>query len=75
MKTKHYPVVIEMDRDGVFIVDCPVFEGCRSYGHTIDEAIANISEAIQVCVEEVEQDQLGELPTFMGVRDIAVALA
>lgn len=49
MSGKHYPVVLEQDADGVFIVACPTFKGCRSYGHTIDEAMANIREAIAVC--------------------------
>ena len=47
---KHYPIIIEQDKDGVFIVQCPLFRGCRSYGDTIDEAIENIKEAIKVCI-------------------------
>lgn len=72
---KHYPIVIEQDKDGVFIVECPTFEGCRSYGKTIDDALANIREAIQVCIDEVDKDQMGELSTFIGVRDIEIAVA
>ena len=48
---KHFPVIIEQDKNGVYIVECPLFKGCRSYGHTIDEAVANIKEAIEVCAE------------------------
>lgn len=33
---KHYPIIIEQDKDGVYIVECPLFKGCRSYGHNID---------------------------------------
>lgn len=52
MKAKrHFPVIIEQDKDGVFIVECPSYKGCRSYGYTIDEAMQNIREAIQVCME------------------------
>lgn len=43
---RHFPIVIEQDADGVYIVDCPVIQGCRSYGDTLDDAIANIKEAI-----------------------------
>ena len=68
---KHYPVIIEQDRDGVFIVECPSFKGCRSYGHTIDEAVENMREAIEACVEDVD---LSDQPTFIGVRDIELAL-
>lgn len=72
---KHYPVVIEQDKDGVFIVECPAFEGCRSYGNTIDEALSNIREAIQVCIDEIDKDEMSILSTFIGVRDVEVALA
>ena len=47
---KHYPVIIEQDKDGVYIVECPVLKSCRSYGRTISEAIENIQEAIGACL-------------------------
>jgi hypothetical protein len=48
----HLPLLIETDEDGVFIVSCPAFKGCHSYGKTVDEAIANIREVIAMCLEE-----------------------
>ncbi len=51
---KNFPVIIEQDEDGVFIVECPTLKSCRSYGYTIDEAMANIREAIEACLEENE---------------------
>ncbi|MBW1649569.1 MAG: type II toxin-antitoxin system HicB family antitoxin [Deltaproteobacteria bacterium] len=50
--SKHYPIIIEQDTDGFFIVTCPFFKGCRSYGKTIDEAMDNIKEAVELCAEE-----------------------
>jgi predicted RNase H-like HicB family nuclease len=69
---KHFPVIIEQDNDGVFIVECPVFQGCRSYGQTVEEAIENIREAIAVCIAEVEPAPQETM--FVGVRDLEVAL-
>ena len=46
------PVVVELDEDNVFIVSCPVFKGCHSYGKTIDEAMKNLTEVIEMCLEE-----------------------
>ena len=46
-----FPVVIEQDEDGVFIAICPVLQGCHSYGYTVEEAIANIREAIEADLE------------------------
>ncbi|WP_242839627.1 type II toxin-antitoxin system HicB family antitoxin [Desulfofundulus thermocisternus] len=34
------------------IVTCPVFEGCYSQGDTFEEAMHNIREAIELCLEE-----------------------
>ncbi|RLC18729.1 MAG: type II toxin-antitoxin system HicB family antitoxin [Deltaproteobacteria bacterium] len=71
---KHYPIIIEQDDDGVFIVECPVFKGCRSYGHTIDEALENIREAVELCIED-EQVSEKFSTTFIGVRDLEVVLS
>ena len=70
---RHFPIIVEQDSDGVFIVECPIFRGCRSYGHTVEEAVLNISEAIEVCLEETEPGQEGL--KFIGVRDLEVASA
>ena len=68
MKTRHFPGFVEQDSDGTYIVECPAFEGCRSYGHSLDEAMVNIREAIEVCLEspaDIESETV-----FIGVRDI-----
>lgn len=71
MEKKHFPVIVEQDEDGVYIVECPLFEGCRSYGYSIDEAMNNISEAISVCMEEVAGSNL----VFLGVRDLELVVS
>ena len=71
MKRKHFPIIIEQDADSVFIVTCPVFKGCHSYGFTIEEAIANITEAIGSCIEDTVFDDYTQ---FVGVRDIEIAI-
>jgi len=48
MKKIHLPIIIEIDEDGYYIVTCPLFKGCHSYGDTIDEA----KEVIEICLEE-----------------------
>lgn len=69
---RHFPVIIEQDKNGVFIVECPVLQGCRSYGQTVEEAIENIREAIAVCLGDAESAPLDTL--FVGVRDLEVAV-
>ncbi len=45
-------VVIEEDtEDGVYVVSCPALPGCHSQGETVEEALANIEDAIRGCIE------------------------
>ena len=71
MKRRHFPIIIEQDVDGVFIVTCPVFKGCHSYGSTIDEAIEHISEAIGACIKDSVVD---DYTKFVGIRDVEIAI-
>lgn len=61
MKTKHVhqlPVIVEKDEDGFYVVECPVFSGCYTQGKTIDEALKNIHEVIEICLEEKENEEI-----------------
>lgn len=71
-KTRHFPVIIEQDRDGTYIIECSLFEGCRSYGETVHEALENIREAIAVCIDENDMEETDTV--FLGVRDIELAV-
>ncbi|HJH25781.1 MAG TPA: HicB family protein [Methanophagales archaeon] len=66
----HLPTIVEMDEDGYYIVSCPLFKGCHSYGETIDEALENTREVIEMCLEETEVEELNK---FVGVREMEVA--
>ena len=68
-----FPVIVELDEDNVFIVSCPVFKGCHSYGKTIDEALENLSEAIGLCVEESGYT-IDNSSKYIGIREINLNL-
>ena len=67
----HLPILVEQDEDNFFIVSCPVFKGCHSYGATINEALENIREVIDICIEE-EKEKSSEMNRFIGFREIQV---
>ncbi len=48
---RQFPVILRPGEDGWTIAQCPVLDGCISQGRTRDEALANITEAIQTCLE------------------------
>ena len=46
-----FTVTLDRDEDGVWITECPSIPGCVSQGSTKDKALANVEEAIQLCLE------------------------
>jgi len=69
MEKLHLPILVEIDEDGLYIVSCPLFKGCHSCGETINEAMENIREVIEMCLEETDIDDLN---TFVGFRELEV---
>ncbi len=63
------PVTSYQDEDGWYVVECPVIPGCISQGKTQAEALQNIQEAIQLCLE-VRQEQ--GLPLVIESLEIEV---
>jgi antitoxin HicB len=46
-------VFLEPDETGGYVVVCPSLPGCYSQGDTVEEALANIEEAILLCLEDI----------------------
>ncbi len=51
--TYHYTTILEREADGGFHAYCPALKGCHSQGDSLDEAVDNIREAIEVYLESV----------------------
>lgn len=62
-------VTLERDEVGMVVAECPAIPGCISQGATEDEALANIREAIQACVEARAANGM---PVTVAVREIEV---
>jgi len=46
-----YPVIVTPDpEDGGFVAECPAIPGCVSEGDTVEQAMANIRDAIEGCI-------------------------
>lgn len=59
-KNLQLPLFVEKDEDGLYVVECPLFEGCYSQGETLDKALKNIREVITLVLEEKgNRDLLG----------------
>ncbi|MFQ5433638.1 MAG: type II toxin-antitoxin system HicB family antitoxin [Anaerolineae bacterium] len=55
-----FKVVLERSDEGGFTVYVPSLPGCISEGDSVDEALANIREAVELYLEPVEDDWILE---------------
>jgi len=60
IKNNQFPVFVEKDEDGFYVVECPLFNGCYSQGKTLDKALKNIKEVIGLCLKEKESQEILE---------------
>jgi predicted RNase H-like HicB family nuclease len=66
------PIILIPGDDGYVVVECPVIPGCISQGRTREEAIQNIREAIELCLEN-RGSEGWQLPTEYEVVRLAIA--
>ena len=46
-----FTITLARDEDGMWIVECPAIPGCVSQGETKNEALENIKDAINLCLQ------------------------
>lgn len=60
------------EEDGGYVAECPAIPGCVSEGDTVEEALANIREAIEGCLE-VRAEQ--GMPLVVETKELEVEVA
>lgn len=53
MKQRTYRILLNKEPEGGFTVTVPTLPGCITYGETMDEAIANAKEAVELFLESL----------------------
>ena len=55
----HFKVVLKEDEEvGGDVVSCPGLPGCFYQGDTTKEALENIKESMQACLESLGEDEI-----------------
>jgi len=60
-----FQVVFEPSDEGGYTIYVPALPGCISEGDTMEEALSNIREAIELYLEPVEDDWVVEEGVFV----------
>jgi predicted RNase H-like HicB family nuclease len=65
------PVVLYPGEDGFMVAEVPALPGCISQGKTESEALANVREAAELCLESMEEEGWS-LPETFSVGQIEI---
>jgi predicted RNase H-like HicB family nuclease len=71
-----FQVVIEQDEDGVFVAEVPGIQACYAQGDTFEEAMTNIKDVLEMCLEEMKSrgEQVPAQSEIIGVKRLEVAM-
>ena len=73
MQSIKLPVILTTGDDGYIVAEVPIIPGCISQGATKDEALANIREAAELCLENRVAEGW-ELPAEYSLQEIQLAV-
>jgi predicted RNase H-like HicB family nuclease len=68
-------VIIEKDAHGYYAFS-PDLPGCQTQGDSLEEAVANIKEAVSLYLETLSEEELGEIGSkeiFSTTVEVSVA--
>lgn len=70
-----FTAYIEYDPDTkLYVGIVPGIPGAHTQGETLNELQANLQEVVALCLEEYQADELNDLPKFVGIQQIEVAV-
>ena len=74
MEKRQFPLIVEREEDGSYVVECPILRGCYTQGKTLDEAMKNIQEVIALCLEDEKNRDFakGYHPREMSLHMITI---
>lgn len=68
---RQFDVVIERDEEGMYVASVPQLPGCHTDASSLDELMAEIREAIELCLEVQGREPVPL--EFIGIQRVTVA--
>jgi predicted RNase H-like HicB family nuclease len=66
---------IERDPEtGLYIAIVPGIPGAHTQAESLDELQKNLKEVVELCLEEMDPETKEQLPEFVGIQQIEVAV-
>jgi predicted RNase H-like HicB family nuclease len=75
LEKRTFTAVIEKDLESnCYIGIVPGISGAHTQADTIDELIPRLKEVVELCLEEMDEEDRKLIPEFIGVVQIAVSV-
>lgn len=74
MNQIQYPILLRREPEGGFTVTVPALPGCVTWGDTLDEAIGNAKEAIELYLESLTAHG-EEIPSERNVLEYLLTIS
>lgn len=75
MKVLNFTAEITKDKDiNMYIGIVPSLPGAHTQGATLDELNKNLKEVIELCLDELTEEEINNLPEFVGFQQISVSI-
>jgi predicted RNase H-like HicB family nuclease len=73
--TLNFTAYIERDPEsGMYVGTVPTLPGAHTFAETIDDLRSKLVEVIELCLEEMEPEEVSTLPVFTGITQVEVAV-
>ena len=76
-KLATFPVLIEQDKNGMYVGTVPTLRSCYTQGTTLPELYKNLQEVISLCIE-VDRDYFKQKPKLnriIGFQNLDVVIS
>ncbi len=70
---QHYQFIAQIERDkeaGVYVAYVPSLPGAHTQATSLDQLNINLKEVIELCLEELTEEELDTLPEYIGVQQM-----
>lgn len=75
--TYRLQVIVEVDEDGKYVASAPALQGCHTQGDTFEDALVNIQDVIEMCLEEMRDENKEfslQYPEVVGIKTVEVTV-
>lgn len=74
---RHIQLTAHIERDpetGLYIGMVPSIPGAHTQARSLDELQTNLKEVVELCFEEMSEEEIKALPEFVGLQSFSIAV-